>query len=116
MLRRLTSNDPRFKSFDFRRGLNLVVADKAGGSTETDSRNSAGKSSMVELFHFLLGGGGDKGSVNCIWTGRAYLTVFELDDRVLGKATCRLIRPQKAWAADSLTSGAVSYEWRNGKD
>lgn len=83
MLRRLSSNDARFKALFFHDGLNILVADTTRSSTETDSRNSAGKSSMVELIHFLLGGSGDKNSLagtrSCapqrsafIWTGPAW--------------------------------------------
>jgi uncharacterized protein YydD (DUF2326 family) len=55
VLRRLSADDPRFKTFTFKQNLNLMVADKTPKSLETDSRNSAGKSSAIELFHFLLG-------------------------------------------------------------
>jgi len=55
MLRRLSADDPRFKGMAFTSGLNLVVADTTAKSKDTDSRNSAGKSSMIELIHFLLG-------------------------------------------------------------
>lgn len=55
MLRSLTANDPRFKALHFRDGLNLLVADTTLESAQTDSRNGAGKTSVVELLHFLLG-------------------------------------------------------------
>lgn len=55
MLRQLGASDPRFRTLSFRPGLNLLVADVTPGSHETDSRNGAGKSSMIELLHFLLG-------------------------------------------------------------
>ncbi|MFK0252594.1 ABC-three component system protein [Streptomyces sp. NPDC090445] len=55
MLRRLTANDPRFRAVDFRPGMNLLVAEATPGSAHTDSRNGTGKSSVVELLHFLLG-------------------------------------------------------------
>ncbi|MEV4705446.1 ABC-three component system protein [Actinoplanes sp. NPDC049316] len=55
MLRQLGANDPRFRTLDFHRGLNILVADKTPGSRDTDSRNGAGKSSTIELLHFLLG-------------------------------------------------------------
>ncbi|MDP9795980.1 uncharacterized protein YydD (DUF2326 family) [Catenuloplanes nepalensis] len=55
MLRRLGASDHRFRALQFRAGLNILVADTANGSRDTDSRNGAGKSSMIELIHFMLG-------------------------------------------------------------
>ncbi|MEV0453824.1 ABC-three component system protein [Catellatospora methionotrophica] len=63
MLRHLGASDPRFKALQFQPGLNILVADTTGVSADTDSRNSAGKSSMIELLHFLLGGSVDKESL-----------------------------------------------------
>ncbi|MFJ8476480.1 ABC-three component system protein [Kitasatospora sp. NPDC094011] len=59
MLRRLSADDARFKTVVFAPGLNLVLADKTNTSATTDSRNSAGKSSIIELVHFLLGARAD---------------------------------------------------------
>ncbi|MGA5036189.1 ABC-three component system protein [Streptomyces capoamus] len=58
MLREISASDPRFKRMKFHPGLNLVVANKTSDARDTDSRNSAGKSSLLELFHFLLGSQG----------------------------------------------------------
>lgn len=55
MLRKLTSSDHRFKTVDFREGLNLLIADQTGLSSDDDSRNSVGKSSLIEIIHFVLG-------------------------------------------------------------
>ncbi|MFC8248367.1 hypothetical protein [Streptomyces chartreusis] len=55
MLRRLSADDERFKEVSFVEGLNLIVASTTASSADTDSRNSAGKSSLIELIHFLLG-------------------------------------------------------------
>jgi uncharacterized protein YydD (DUF2326 family) len=55
MLRRLSADDRRFKTAAFTAGMNLIVADRTQSSSDTDSRNSAGKSSLIELIHFLLG-------------------------------------------------------------
>lgn len=59
MLRRLSADDPRFKTLEFRPGLNILVSDTTARSATTDSRNGAGKTSMVELLHFLLGAQAD---------------------------------------------------------
>jgi uncharacterized protein YydD (DUF2326 family) len=56
MLHRLAADDPRFRTVEFRPGLNILAAQSTEQSTVTDSRNGLGTSSMVELLHFLLGG------------------------------------------------------------
>ncbi len=56
MLRKLGSNDARFKEITFQAGMNIIVAARTVGSTETDTRNGSGKSSIIEMLHFLLGG------------------------------------------------------------
>lgn len=57
MLRELTADSPRFRPVGFKPGLNLLVADRTETSTDEQSRNSVGKTSVVELLHFLLGAG-----------------------------------------------------------
>ena len=63
MLRRLSSSLATFKTLDFHENLNILVADRTQASTETDTRNGAGKSSVIELLHFLLGGRAERGSL-----------------------------------------------------
>ncbi|WP_171162541.1 ABC-three component system protein [Streptomyces sp. I05A-00742] len=63
MLRRLSADDPRFRTVDFRPGLNLLLAEAHPGAARTDSRNGTGKSSLVELLHFALGARAGKGSL-----------------------------------------------------
>lgn len=63
MLRRLSSSLASFKALEFNDGLNVLVADRTQTSTETDTRNGAGKSSVIEAFHFLLGSRADKTSL-----------------------------------------------------
>jgi len=55
MLQQLHASDERFKNVNFKPGLNLIVADTTSKSTETDTRNGVGKSSLIEILHFLLG-------------------------------------------------------------
>lgn len=56
MLKRIYSDHPRFKSVKFHSGLNLVLAEKDSTSSDGQTRNGAGKSSLVELISTLYGG------------------------------------------------------------
>jgi len=63
MIRSIESSLPTFKSLTFKPGLNVVLAQKSLGATERQTRNGAGKTSLVEVVHFLLGSDLDRGHV-----------------------------------------------------
>lgn len=55
MIHRIFSNLPKFKELEFSQGLNVLVAQKEHGATEKQTRNRAGKTSVIEIIHFLAG-------------------------------------------------------------
>ena len=55
MIREVSSDRESFKTLAFGPGLNVILADKSQGASDRQSRNGAGKSSFVELIHFLCG-------------------------------------------------------------
>lgn len=63
MIHTISSDLNTFKALTFRPGLNILLADKSKGATDRQSRNGAGKTSFIELVHFLFGGNADKESI-----------------------------------------------------
>ncbi len=45
-----------FKTLHFARGLNILLSDKMPDATEQQTRNRTGKTSFIELVHFICGG------------------------------------------------------------
>lgn len=56
MIRAIGSSIKTFKPITFMPGLNILLAERDVASTDTDTRNGSGKSSVVQIIHFLLGG------------------------------------------------------------
>ncbi|KPH80401.1 MULTISPECIES: ABC-three component system protein [Bosea] len=63
MIHGVSSDLPSFKSLTFGPGLNIVLADKSAGATDRQSRNGAGKTSLLELIHFVFGANADADSI-----------------------------------------------------
>lgn len=63
MILGIESSLPSFKTVKFHEGLNVLLSDKNRTSTDKKTRNSAGKTSLVEIIHFLLGADCDKDSL-----------------------------------------------------
>ncbi|MGW7312639.1 DUF2326 domain-containing protein [Streptomyces sp. NPDC054865] len=54
-IRKVSANKDSFREVHFTDGLNLIVAERSLNSTDRDSRNGVGKSTLVEIVHFCLG-------------------------------------------------------------
>ena len=55
MIHRTYSSLPTFKNLKFNPGLNVLLAEKSEGASNRQTRNRAGKSSLIEIVHFLTG-------------------------------------------------------------
>ena len=56
MLLRISANKDEFKPIDFKPGFNAIVAERATDSTDQDSRNARGKSTLLMLVNYALAG------------------------------------------------------------
>lgn len=85
MIRRIYStNLTTFKELRFGSGLNILLAEKSEGASDKQTRNRAGKSSLVELIHFLLGANADSKSLgrNKSLIDFTFGMEFELDSKL----------------------------------
>ena len=55
MIKAIRSNHPSFKTVNFKEGYNIILADRTKDSSEKDSRNGLGKTTLIEIIHFCLG-------------------------------------------------------------
>ncbi|WGL59756.1 DUF2326 domain-containing protein [Pigmentibacter sp. JX0631] len=61
MLKSVKANNSKFKPVIFKKGLNVIIAEKSHKSSDEDTRNGVGKTSIIEIIHFCLGGEAKKG-------------------------------------------------------
>jgi uncharacterized protein YydD (DUF2326 family) len=54
-IRKIHSNKSSFRDIVLEDGFNLILAERSEGSSEHDSRNGVGKSTLIEVIHFCLG-------------------------------------------------------------
>ncbi|MEU8948908.1 DUF2326 domain-containing protein [Streptomyces sp. NPDC048489] len=56
MLRRISANSDSFIPVDFQPGFNVVLADRAPDATDKHSRNARGKTTLIQVVNYCLGG------------------------------------------------------------
>ncbi|RXE56208.1 hypothetical protein ABH15_08650 [Methanoculleus taiwanensis] len=61
MIHSVSANQPSFHTVTFTTGLNVILAERSETSTEKDTRNGLGKSTLIEIIDFCLGSRVTKG-------------------------------------------------------
>ena len=62
MIHRIFSSLSSFKVLELKPGLNVLIAQKESGASDKQTRNRAGKTSLIEIIHFLTGSDAEKES------------------------------------------------------
>lgn len=83
MIKKLSANNPSFKTVEFSAGFNVIWADRTKDSTKRDSRNGLGKSTLIEIIHFCLGAKSSKGKGLLVESLKGW--EFTLDLEIEGK-------------------------------
>lgn len=60
MLEKIYSNKESFKEITFTKGLNLIIGDSDEKSTQDDTCNGIGKTTLINLIDFCQGADKDK--------------------------------------------------------
>src|SRR5215217_9357381 len=60
MIHAVRCDQPSFKNVEFLPGLNVVLAERSAQASEKDSRNGLGKTTLIDIIHFCLGGKADR--------------------------------------------------------
>jgi len=63
LIHRIYSSLSSFKSLELKPGLNVLIARKEAGASDKQTRNRAGKTSLIEILHFLTGSEAGKESL-----------------------------------------------------
>lgn len=81
MIHSISADKPSFKKVNFKPGLNVVLATRTQESDKRDSRNGLGKSTLVDILHFCLGGNRSGVLTNPILDGWTFKVTLDIGDR-----------------------------------
>lgn len=56
MIKAIRSDKSSFKNIEFQKGFNVILAERTKEASNKDSRNGLGKTTLIEIIHFCLGG------------------------------------------------------------
>jgi len=110
MIHSIFSSLSTFKNLEFHSGLNVLIAEKSEGASNRQTRNRAGKTSLIEIVHFLTGAKIDR---NSLFKAKELREVtFGMNFDLAGEAV-NLERQNKNRAGFKLNGKAISAKkWR----
>jgi uncharacterized protein YydD (DUF2326 family) len=116
MIRRVWSDLATFKEVRFESGFNVVLADAAEDSKETESTNGLGKTTLIRIIHFCLGSdlSRDKVLTHPDLAGLTFGLDLQIGDRII-VASRNISTPKTVSVSASFLDGlAVDAEVTGG--
>lgn len=83
MIKAVRSNNKKFKEVKFEKGFNVVLAERTAKSSDKDSRNGVGKTTLIEIIHFCLGSDLDKISFLSSLKGYSFILDIEINNQTI---------------------------------
>lgn len=107
MIYRIYSTLPTFKTLEFHPGLNVLIAQKETDASEKQTRNRAGKTSFIEIVHFLAGADAGKESLfrTKDLTNEAFGMEFDLGGETISAERCGRDKSKILVSGDSFLKG-----------
>jgi uncharacterized protein YydD (DUF2326 family) len=105
MILRISSDLKTFKEVTLQPGFNVVLADRTLKSTQTDTTNGLGKSTLVDIIHFCLGSRFTSASTRLAHPKLDGVS-FSLDLMLIGKVirvTRKTSDPSTFWISGEIT-------------
>ena len=112
MLYRITANKDSFRPVEFKEGLNVVLAEKGASSGKNNTRNGVGKTTLVEILMFCLGGHASKGKG--IMQSALQSWKFTLEMSLKGsrvKVTRSVAEPNRIWVEGNVGSWKIQPDF-----
>ena len=107
MIHSVAANKRSFHGVEFTTGLNVILADRSEASTEKDTRNGLGKSTLIEIIDFCLGSRTTKGKGLLIEPLRDWVFTVELTLASNRVRVTRAVADQNRVVIDGPTAGWI---------
>jgi uncharacterized protein YydD (DUF2326 family) len=106
MIEAVSSSLETFRQVSFQPGMNVILADRADDSVETDSTNGLGKTTLLRIIHFCLGA--ELGRGRALAHPMLKGTSFKLS-LIYGDRAVDIVRntadPKSVWVTSSFLEG-----------
>lgn len=105
MIHGVTANQRSFHPVTFNTGLNVILAERSEASTEKDTRNGVGKSTLIAIIDFCLGSRPTKGKGLLIEPLKSWAFTLEITLRSNRVKVTRAVADQNRIVIEGPTNG-----------